>query len=110
MSDTDATAETVRALIRGFAADELTDDELVTRLASLSFPPAPRTLGEHDDLLPSHPLDALIDAHRAGLVDDHLYDQVADAIEREADTSRHPRRERQGRVPADPERRYHQGT
>jgi len=99
MSGTEDTVTSVRGLIHQFATHAITADELVTRLASLTYPPAPRTVGEHDDLLPLHPLDMLVDAHSVGLVDDQLYERIADAIEQNADPSRPPRPEKTRSTP-----------
>ncbi|MEN2741674.1 hypothetical protein ABCS02_28140 [Microbacterium sp. X-17] len=70
-----------------YSRGQLTRDQVVYLLSSWPYRSwNSRTRGEQDDVLATvnGSFDDLIAAHSAGLLDDDLYDEIADALERKA--------------------------
>lgn len=83
---TPATHDLVRRALEDYHSGRSDRARLRAQLTSLVWPPLPRTAGEHDDYLPPHPWDLVIAALTDHIIDDALYDEIADGIEAQAAT------------------------
>lgn len=83
---TPATDDLVRRALEDYRSGRSDRARLSAQLTSLAWPPLPRTAGEHDDYLPPHPWDLVSAALTDHIVDDALYDEIADGIEAQAAT------------------------